>query len=70
MSVKFGLLEIPRSTSDFLEHAQLVEELGIDWLGIAVLQSLHRDNYGESAFNRAYTKERSDHLRGGCTLSL
>lgn len=43
MSVKFGLLEIPRKISDVLKHAQLAEELGFDWLGVADSQSLYRE---------------------------
>ncbi|MDH3704201.1 MAG: LLM class flavin-dependent oxidoreductase, partial [Alphaproteobacteria bacterium] len=43
MSARFGLLEIPRSVRAVLEHVQLAEEMGFDWIGVADSQSLYRE---------------------------
>ena len=45
MSVKFGVLEIPRSLESAVANAQLAESVGFDLVGIADSQSLYRDLY-------------------------
>lgn len=43
MQARFGLIEISRSIASSIDNAQLAEQVGFDWVGIADSQSLFRE---------------------------
>lgn len=43
MKARFGIIEIPRSIASAVAHAELAEEVGFDWVGVADSQSLFRE---------------------------
>jgi 5,10-methylenetetrahydromethanopterin reductase len=45
MNCKFGILELPRSIKEALEHARLAERVGFDLFGVGDSQSLFREAY-------------------------
>ena len=43
MQARFGNIEVPRSIRSAVEHAELAEQAGFDWFGVADSQSLFRE---------------------------
>ncbi|MGH3665839.1 MAG: LLM class flavin-dependent oxidoreductase [Egibacteraceae bacterium] len=55
MAPRFGILEVPRSVAEAVEHARIAEAVGFDLVGMADSQSVFREVYGSLAVVAAQT---------------